>query len=72
MKMFSDLGSLDTLRDATTPFPTEIYVTSGDTTLHFQGTMTEPLDVDWLCYRILAQECWPILAHPRSLNLRSP
>ena len=26
----------------------------------------------WLCYRILAQECWPILAHPPSLNLRSP
>ena len=26
----------------------------------------------WLCYRILAQECWPILAHPPSLNVRSP
>jgi hypothetical protein len=26
----------------------------------------------WLCYRILAQECWPTLAHPPSLNLRSP
>ena len=25
----------------------------------------------WQCYRILAQECWPILAHPPSLNLRS-
>jgi hypothetical protein len=24
----------------------------------------------WLCYRISAQECWPILAHLRSLNLR--
>ena len=24
----------------------------------------------WQCYRILAQECWPILAHPPSLNLR--
>jgi AsmA family protein len=46
LKLEADLGSLDTLRDATTPFPTEIYVTSGDTTLHFQGTMTEPLDVD--------------------------
>jgi transposase len=22
----------------------------------------------WQCYRILAQECWPILAHPPSLN----
>jgi DNA replication protein DnaC len=26
----------------------------------------------WLCYRIRAQECWPILAHPPSRNLRSP
>jgi len=42
----ADLGSLDTLRDATIPYPTEIYVTSGDTTLQFHGTMTEPLDVD--------------------------
>jgi hypothetical protein len=24
------------------------------------------------CYRILAQECWPILAHLPSLNLRLP
>ena len=24
----------------------------------------------WQCYRILAQKCWPILAHPPSLNLR--
>jgi hypothetical protein len=24
----------------------------------------------WQCYRILAQECWPILAHPPSFNLR--
>jgi hypothetical protein len=32
-----------------------------------------PIDKDgegWQCYRILAQECWPILAHPPSLNLR--
>jgi uncharacterized protein involved in outer membrane biogenesis len=46
VKLEADLGSLDTLRDAAIPYPTEIYVTSGDTTLHFQGTMTEPLDVD--------------------------
>jgi hypothetical protein len=30
----------------------------------------KPGDVVWQCYRILAQECWPILAHLRSLNLR--
>ena len=35
LKLEADLGSLDTLRDASTPYPTEIYVTSGDTTLHF-------------------------------------
>ena len=29
------------------------------------------LQLPWQCYRILAQECWPILAHPPSLNLRS-
>ena len=28
--------------------------------------------LEWQCYRILAQECWRILAHPPSLNLRSP
>src|SRR5271156_419523 len=26
----------------------------------------------WLCYRILAQQCWRILAHPPPLNLGSP
>ena len=46
LKLEADLGSLDTLRDAAIPYPTDIYVTSGDTTLNFQGTMTEPLEVD--------------------------
>ena len=46
IKIEADLSSLDTLRDAAIPYPTEIYVTSGDTTLHFQVTMTELLDVD--------------------------
>jgi AsmA family protein len=46
IKLQAELGSLDTLRDAAIPYPTDIYVTSDDTTLHFQGTMTEPLDVD--------------------------
>jgi hypothetical protein len=30
------------------------------------------VDRVWLCYRILAQQCWRILAHPRPLNLGSP
>ena len=42
----ADLGSLDELRDVTKPYPTEIHLSSADSTLHFQGTMTEPLDVD--------------------------
>ncbi|MGI4802950.1 MAG: AsmA family protein [Janthinobacterium lividum] len=40
------LGSYDQLHDAATPFPTDITLTSGDTVLHFVGTMTKPLDVD--------------------------
>jgi hypothetical protein len=27
---------------------------------------------EWLCYRIVAQQCWRILAHLRPLNLGSP
>lgn len=40
------LGSYDQLHDAATPFPTDITLTSGDTVLHFVGTMTKPLNVD--------------------------
>ncbi len=40
------LGSYDQLHDVATPFPTDITLTSGDTVLHFIGTMTKPLDVD--------------------------
>lgn len=46
IKLDANLASLDALCDATTPYPAEIDVTSGDTTLHFQGSMAEPLDVD--------------------------
>ncbi|WP_158746946.1 AsmA-like C-terminal region-containing protein [Acidisphaera sp. L21] len=34
------------LRDAATPYGTDIHITSGDTTLHFKGTMTKPLAID--------------------------
>lgn len=40
------LGTYDQLHDAAAPFPTDITLTSGDTVLHFVGTMTKPLDVD--------------------------
>ncbi len=42
----ADLASLDALRDAADPYRTDIHLASGDTTLHFRGTMTKPLDVD--------------------------
>lgn len=40
------LGSYDQLHDATVPFPTDVRMSSGDTVLHFVGTMTDPLNVD--------------------------
>jgi len=46
IRLEADLASLNALRDAAMPYPARISATSGDTTLHFQGTMTEPLDVD--------------------------
>jgi hypothetical protein len=40
------LQPIAVLRDAATPYGTDIHVASSDTTLHFQGTMTKPLAVD--------------------------
>ncbi len=40
------LGSLRALRDAATPFPTDLTFVSGRTALRFEGTMTDPLNVD--------------------------
>ncbi len=40
------LGSYDQLHDPAVPFPTDITLTSGETVLHFVGTMTKPLDLD--------------------------
>jgi uncharacterized protein involved in outer membrane biogenesis len=34
------------LRDAATPYGADIHIASSETTLHFIGTMTKPLDVD--------------------------
>jgi AsmA family protein len=46
VKLQADLASLDVLRDAATPYSADVHVSSGDTTLHFQGTLTDPLNVD--------------------------
>lgn len=46
IKLDADLASLDALRDAAVPYPTDIRLASGSTTLHFRGTMTKPLDLD--------------------------
>jgi uncharacterized protein involved in outer membrane biogenesis len=46
IRLEADLASLDALRDAAMPYPARIYTASGDTTLQFEGTMTEPLDLD--------------------------
>lgn len=40
------LGAIATLRDAATPYPTVLQIAAGTTTLAFDGTMTEPLDID--------------------------
>jgi uncharacterized protein involved in outer membrane biogenesis len=46
IKLEAEFASLDTFRNATIPYPARIDAASGDTTLHFQGTMTDPLDLD--------------------------
>jgi uncharacterized protein involved in outer membrane biogenesis len=40
------LGSFDQLHDPATKLPADVTLTSGDTALHFAGTLTKPLDVD--------------------------
>ncbi len=40
------LQPIAVLRDAATPYGTDIHIASGDTIVHFDGTMTKPLDAD--------------------------
>jgi uncharacterized protein involved in outer membrane biogenesis len=40
------LGPITVLRDASKPYPTLLRMRSGETTLVFDGTMTDPLNVD--------------------------
>lgn len=40
------LGSYPVLRDLAKPFPTDITLRSGTAALRFQGTMTDPLNID--------------------------
>ena len=41
-----DLGTTARLRESGTPFPAVLRIAAGETRLDFEGTMTEPLDVD--------------------------
>lgn len=41
-----DLAPIAVLRDAAVPYGTDLRFTSGDTVLRFQGTMTDPLNID--------------------------
>jgi AsmA family protein len=44
--LMADLQPIAMLRQAAVPYGTDFQLVSGDTTLHFQGTMTKPLAVD--------------------------
>ena len=52
------------LRDAATPYGTDIHIVSSNTTLHFNGTMTKPLDIDGVAGAVTlhAPTLAPILA----------
>lgn len=41
-----ELAPIVVLRDAAVPYGTDLRFTSGDTALRFQGTMTDPLNID--------------------------
>jgi uncharacterized protein involved in outer membrane biogenesis len=42
----AELRPIAVLRDAAVPYGADIHIASGDTALHFKGTMTEPLNAD--------------------------
>ncbi len=42
----ADLASFDDLRDESKPYHADIAITSGDSALHFVGTMSDPMNVD--------------------------
>ncbi len=42
----ADLAPIAVLRDASTPYSADVHAVSGDTTVHFVGTMTDPLNAD--------------------------
>ncbi len=46
------LGSIATLRDAATPFPVTLRATARDTSLLYEGTSTDPLNVDGMDGRL--------------------
>jgi len=48
----ASVGSLTALRDVANPFPVNVRLTAGDTTLLFEGTATDPLKADGLAGRL--------------------
>jgi uncharacterized protein involved in outer membrane biogenesis len=46
LTLAADLQPIAVLRDASIPYETDIKLTSGDTTLRFDGTMTKPFALD--------------------------
>ncbi len=52
LDLHADLHSIEAFRNRAEPFPTIIDIRSGALTLHFDGTMTDPLAVDGATGRI--------------------
>lgn len=46
VRLEGDLQPIATLRNAAAPYGTRLHAASGETTLEFDGTMTDPLNVD--------------------------
>ncbi len=64
VRLDGDLASIDALRDVAKPFPVTLHMASGETTLDFKGTMTDPLNVDGAkgALALVAPSLKPILA----------
>lgn len=64
MRLDGDLQPIAVLRNAATPYGTDLRITSDDTTLEFKGTMTAPLDLDGAAgtVTLVAPTLGPLLA----------
>jgi len=62
VRVAAKLQSFDVLHDAARPFGTDVELTSGSTKLHFNGTMTDPINLDGCEGRLdLAVDNWDTL-----------